>query len=86
MYLEQWRQCRLTEERREASAERLEQLERNAEAEEECRARGGAAQPTAVQPPVDDVAAAWETAFPWAGPAATLVDLASSAPPSFYFN
>ncbi|KAE8789422.1 hypothetical protein D1007_36405 [Hordeum vulgare] len=43
-----------------------------AEAKEEERR---ATQRAAVQPPADDVATAWETTFPWAGPAPTLVDL-----------
>nr|XP_045084513.1 translation initiation factor IF-2-like [Aegilops tauschii subsp. strangulata] len=61
-YLEQWHQRRLVEERREG--EYLEQLE--CDAEEEARR---------AQPPADDVATAWNTAFPWAGPAPTLIDL-----------
>ena len=29
----------------------------------------------AAQPAAEDLAKAWETAFPWAGPVPTLVDL-----------
>ena len=78
-YLEQWQQRRLAEERHEG--EYLEMLERGAEedqceAEEEARlARTGPDQPPAVQAPADDVARAWSTALPWAGPAPTLINL-----------
>ena len=43
------------------------------EAEEEARqARVAAAQAAAAKP---DITAVWNTAFPWAGPAPTLIDL-----------
>ena len=77
-----WRQQRLAEERRDD--EYKEMLERDLEeeareAEEE--ARQAAAQPPALalpppeQLPPDYVAAAWATAFPWAGPPPTLIGL-----------
>nr|XP_020175194.1 14-3-3-like protein GF14-F [Aegilops tauschii subsp. strangulata] len=76
-----WRQQRLAEERREG--EYFEMLERDAEeeqreAEEEVRVAGiGLAQPpaAAVQPAADDVARAWSTTFPWAGPTPMLIHL-----------
>ena len=73
-YLKQWRQRRLAEERREG--EYLEQLERDAEeeqreAEEEARqAHAAVAHSVAA-----NIAVVWNTAFPWAGPAPTLIDL-----------
>ena len=43
------------------------------EAEEEARqAQAAAAQARAAQP---DIAALWNTTFPWAGPVPTLIDL-----------
>ncbi|XP_037427579.1 anthocyanin regulatory R-S protein-like [Triticum dicoccoides] len=78
---EQWYQQRLAEEHREG--EYLEMLERDAEEErreaeeeEECRARAGPAQPAA-----DNVARAWSTAFLWAGPAPTLITSPAPTPP-----
>ena len=68
-YLDHWRRVRLAEERWEG--ERLQMLER--EAKEEARqAQAEAAQVAAAQP---DIAALWNTAFPWAVPAPTLIDL-----------
>ena len=58
------RRVRLAEEHREG--ERLEMVERKAE-EEAQQAQAAAAQP--------DIAALWNTTFPWAGPAPLLIDL-----------
>ena len=63
-YLDHWRRVRLAEERREG--ERLQMLER--EADEEARQ----AQSAAAKP---GIAAVWNTTFPWASPAPTLIDL-----------
>ena len=86
-YLEMWRQRRLVEERRRGEYE--EMLERDLEeeareAEEEARqaaaAQAAAQPPASALPPPEQlpaayIAAAWNTAFPWAGPAPTLIDL-----------
>ena len=63
-YLDHWRRVRLVEKRREG--ERLQMLEREAE-EQAHQPQAAAAQP--------DIAALWNTTFPWAGPAPTLIDL-----------
>ncbi|KAE8815699.1 putative xyloglucan endotransglucosylase/hydrolase protein 30 [Hordeum vulgare] len=63
-YLEQWRQRRLAEKSR--HGEYLEMLERDAEEE---------AHQAAAAQPAPGMNALWNTAFPWAGPASTLIDL-----------
>nr|XP_020187080.1 uncharacterized protein LOC109772794 [Aegilops tauschii subsp. strangulata] len=76
-YLEHWRHIRLAEERRDG--EYLEMLEHDAEAEEV--ARQAAAAQEAAQPaplpaqPAPDMNALWNSAFSWADPAPTLIDL-----------
>ena len=83
-YLEHWRKIRVAEERRDG--EYLEMLERDLEEEQreaEEEARQAAAAQAAAQPPAlalpapaqPDMAALWNTAFAWAGPAPTLIDL-----------
>ena len=79
-YLEMWRQRRLAEERRHGEYE--EMLERDLEEEaRQAAAAQAAAQPPAPALPLPEqlpaayIAAAWNTAFPWAGPAPTLIDL-----------
>ena len=82
-YLEQWRSVHLQAER--AEGLRLMELEKEEEerreAEEEERARAAALPPPPPQPtPAGQTtkaqaAALWNSAFPWAGPAPTLVNL-----------
>ena len=77
-YLEHWRQIRVAEERRDG--EYLEMLERDLEeeqreAEEEARQAATAQAATPPAPAQPDMAALWNTAFAWAGPAPTLIDL-----------
>ena len=83
-YLEMWRQRRLAEERRRGEYE--EMLERDLEEEQreaEEEARQATAAQAAAQPPAPalpapaqpDMTALWNTAFAWAGPAPTLIDL-----------
>ena len=81
-YLEMWRQRRLAEERRRGEYE--EMLERDLEeeqreAEEEARqaaaAQAAAHPPAPPEPAQPDMAVLWNTAFAWAGPAPTLIDL-----------
>ena len=86
-YLEMWCGRRLAEERRRGEYE--EMLERDLEeeareAEEEARQAAAArvdaqppapALPASKQLPAAYIAAAWNTAFPWAGSAPTLIDL-----------
>ena len=43
--------------------------------EAERLARSGPAQSAMVQPAAEDVATAWATAFPWAGPTPMLIGL-----------
>ncbi|KAE8789748.1 pre-mrna-processing factor 39 [Hordeum vulgare] len=83
-YLEHWRSVHLRTERVEGlrlmELEKKEEEERR-EAEEEERARAAALPPPPPQPASAGqtmeahATALWNSAFPWAGPAPTLVDL-----------